>query len=345
MLAADEGVLRRAGVGGVGRRAARRPRPTAWSTRRRRRGVHGHRPRAEGSAARDRRGRRSASRSPPRARRRSPAALRPVTSHEPHRARHRRVGRDRARVRARARGARPRPRARRARRRAARGARRTSSRDAYGVDAEVLAADLVDRRRRSPRSRRGSPTSTDPVDLLVNNAGFGTFGQLRRARRRRARSDEIRAQRASRSCGSPTPRSARWSTRRRGGDHQRVVARRRTSRRPATRPTARPRRSCSSFTQAVHEELRGTGVHVHGRVPRASRTPSSTSAPGSTRARCPSSSGRRADQVVGRGAARPRSRAARSAFPGALNKAPRAFTSVTPAGDHPARRRPDRQRR
>lgn len=48
-------------------------------------------------------------------------------------------------------------------------------RDAYGIDAEVLAADLTDRdqlARIEERLRDVEPS----VDLLINNAGFGTYG-------------------------------------------------------------------------------------------------------------------------------------------------------------------------
>ena len=94
-----------------------------------------------------------------------------LPGHE-HRPRHRRHGRHRPRLRPPARRARARPRARRPRpgpagervRRAA--ARRTS------VGAEILVADLSDRAQRAAVADRLADAAR-PVDLLVNNAGFG----------------------------------------------------------------------------------------------------------------------------------------------------------------------------
>ena len=43
----------------------------------------------------------------------------------------------------------------------------------YGVEVEVLTADLVDRDAAGPRRGAARRRSTRPVDLLVNNAGFG----------------------------------------------------------------------------------------------------------------------------------------------------------------------------
>lgn len=48
-------------------------------------------------------------------------------------------------------------------------------RDSHGVDAEVLSADLTDREQLAEVEHRLS-VMEPPVDLLVNNAGFGTYG-------------------------------------------------------------------------------------------------------------------------------------------------------------------------
>ena len=176
------------------------------------------------------------------------------------------AGIGRAVRRRRSRVARPRPRARR--RATALGS--TSSRPelatAHGVAAEVLAADLLD--RRGARRRRGAPraTSTRPVDLLVNNAGFGTFGRFAELdvdARGRTRSSST----SSRSCGSPTPRSARWSSGGRGAiiNVSSLAAYQPT---PGNATYGATKAFVHSFTHAVHEELAGTGVHGDGPVPR-----------------------------------------------------------------------------
>ena len=50
-------------------------------------------------------------------------------------------------------------------------------RDRHGVDVEVLPADLADRRALEGVERRVADAS-HPVDLLVNNAGFGSRGRF-----------------------------------------------------------------------------------------------------------------------------------------------------------------------
>ena len=92
---------------------------------------------------------------------------------------------------------------------AARGARGRSSTRAHGVAAEVLAADLSPIRRSSRRSRPALADVDAPVDMLVNNAGFGTYGRFAELdvdARGATRSSST----SSRSCASRTPRSARW---------------------------------------------------------------------------------------------------------------------------------------
>ena len=237
-------------------------RAASWSRRRRRRspgcsqaaadglvapddvvGVHGHRARAEGSEAGDRRGagRRRGRRQPPT---RSPAALRPVESMTTALVTGASAGIGRAFADALA-GARPRPRPRRARRRAARRARRRDPRRA---------------RRRRRGARRRPPRPTAGLAVVEARLADGDRSRrhpreqrrlrhvrpVRRARRRRARTDEIRAQRGRAACGSPTPRSAAWNHGGAGAILNVVVARRVPADTRSARPTARRRRSCTA---------------------------------------------------------------------------------------------------
>ena len=47
---------------------------------------------------------------------------------------------------------------------------------AYGATAQVLPADLTDPDAARRSSRTGVTIASAPIDVLVNNAGFGTFG-------------------------------------------------------------------------------------------------------------------------------------------------------------------------
>ena len=88
-----------------------------------------------------------------------------------------------------------------------------------------------------------------------------------------------------------------------------------------------------SFTHAVHEEARGTGVHVHAGVP--GLHPHRVPRPRRARRRptLPEFLWQSADQVVAAALARSRPRPV-GLDPGALNQAAAAFSSVAPAGDH-----------
>ena len=144
----------------------------------------------------------------------------------------------------------------------------------HGNHCEVLAADLTDR----PSNAASSNARVADVDVLVNNAGFGSFGNCFEldvdtedradpAERRRARAAHARRGRAAWSRAAAAGSSNVASLAGFQPDAER------------TRPTPRRRRSCSSFTEAVHEELKGTGCRGRRCSRPASRTPSSRRAP------------------------------------------------------------------
>ena len=116
---------------------------------------------------------------------------------------------------------------------------------AHGVAVEVLAADLSTDGGVSASVEARLARRRPPVDLLVNNAGFGTYGPLRRARRRRARST-----RSSSTCVALvrlTHAALGAMEARRSGAILNVAS---LAALPAdtrrARPTARPRRSCTA---------------------------------------------------------------------------------------------------
>ena len=94
----------------------------------------------------------------------------------------------------------------------------------------------------------------------------------------------------------------------------------------------------TSFTEAVHEELKGTGVAVTVLCPGFTRTGFQESANVPAASELPGFVWQEADEVAVAGLdALAKNRAV--AIPGALNKVLGTFSSVTPARDHaPARR-------
>ena len=258
-----------------------RPRPTGCVAPRRRRGLHRHRPRAEGPATGDRRGAGRRRRSTP------PPVRSPSLGSEPVA----RAGRSRLAGVATQRWSPARRRGSDGRSPCALAARGhdlvlvaratahrsprwpTTLRAEHGVAAEVLAADLAThdgrRRGRSPARRPGPARST----CSSTTPGSAPSG-VRRARRRR-RGSRDRAQR--RRAGAPHPRRARRDGRPRRGGVINVSSLAAYQPTPGSATYGATKAFVRSFTHAVHEELRGhrratdgarSRLHAH-RVPRS----------------------------------------------------------------------------
>ena len=190
----------------------------------------------------------------------------------------------------------------------------------------MLPADLTDPAQLATVEDR----CRDPraVDVLVNNAGFGTFGAFHTldvdteiardpAQRGRARAAHARG------------RGARWSSAGRGGILN-VSSLAGFQPGPMNATYSATKAFVTSFTEAVHEELKGTGVsvtravpglHAH-RVPGARRTCRPSDVPGFM--------WQEADEVA-RGRPRRRSRRTGGRDPRrASTRCSGTFSSVTP---------------
>jgi short-subunit dehydrogenase len=197
---------------------------------------------------------------------------------------------------------------------------------AHDAPVEVLAADLTeDQGVARVEARLRSDES--PVDLLVNNAGFGTFGrfvelpiekELREIRLNvlalvrlthaalpgmleRGGGGIINV--SSLACYQPTPMNATYG---------------------ATKAYV------TSFSQALHEETRGTGVKVMVLCPGFTRTEFQARAEVDS-SRVPGFLWQSAEEVVA-AALRSYDRGRALCVPGPLNQAGAAFTSALPAG-------------
>lgn len=140
--------------------------------------------------------------------------------------------------------------------------------DAYGATAEVLPADLtepgdlarVEERLRAVRA---------PVELLVNNAGFGTYGTFAElpveAEEREIRLNVLAVMRCTHAA------LERMVPAGRGGviNVSSIAGRQPT---PGNATYGATKAFVSSFTQAVREELRGTGVRCMVLEPGFTRT-------------------------------------------------------------------------
>lgn len=197
---------------------------------------------------------------------------------------------------------------------------------AHGVDAEVLAADLLtDDGVAAVEARLGA--ADHPVDILVNNAGFGTFGRFAELDvDREVQEVELNVVALLRlthaALGAMEARHA--------GAILNLASLAAYQPAPASATYAATKAFVHSFTHAVHEEARGTGVHVMLVCPGYTHTEFHDRAElGPTD--LPEFVWQSAD-VVAAAALRDLDRGRSVSIPGVLNQTAAAFSSVAPAG-------------
>jgi uncharacterized protein len=131
--------------------------------------------------------------------------------------------------------------------------------EAGGVNAEVLAADLTDAAQLATVEARART-----VDLLVNNAGFGTFGTFHTL----DVDTELREINLNvMALVALTHAAAAGMVERGSGGILNVSSLAGFQPGPSNATYGATKAFVTSFTEAVHEELRGTGVHVTALCP------------------------------------------------------------------------------
>jgi len=161
------------------------------------------------------------------------------------------------------------------------------------VPVEVLAADLGDPDDLRRVEERVAAT-TDPVDLLVNNAGFGTSGRFATLPVERE-AEEIRVNVLA--VVRLTRAALPGMVERGAGSVVNVSSLAAFQPDPGNATYGATKAFVLSFSEAVAEELRGTGVHVQALCPGYTRTEFQSTAEYET-SRIPKVVWQRADQVV-----------------------------------------------
>ena len=142
------------------------------------------------------------------------------------------------------------------------------------VDVEVLAADLSDPQQRALVEAR-LRDAAKPIDVLVNNAGFGTTGRFHELDVERETEEiELNVVALMRLAHAALEGMVR---RKRGGivNVSSIAGFQPT---PGTATYGGTKAFVTSFSEALHEELRGTGVTVTCLAPGATRTQFQTTA-------------------------------------------------------------------
>jgi short-subunit dehydrogenase len=196
----------------------------------------------------------------------------------------------------------------------------------HGVEAEVLAADLVTDHGVTTVAERLA-SAEHPVDILVNNAGFGTYGRfvdLDLAREvQEVELNVVALLRLTHAAlGVMEPRRA--------GAILNIASLAAYQPNPISATYGATKSFVHSFTHAVHEEARGTGVHVMLVCPGYTHTEFHDRA-GLGESDMPEFVWQSADTVV-TAALRDLDRGRSVSIPGVLNQTAAAFSSAAPAG-------------
>jgi uncharacterized protein len=195
---------------------------------------------------------------------------------------------------------------------------------AYGAAAEVLVADLSDATALATvEARLGDPDR--PIDLLVNNAGFGTTGRFA----------ELPVEREAQEIELNVLAVVRLTHAALGGQIDRhrggvinVASIAGYQPTPGNATYGATKAYVMSFSQAVHEELKGTGVRCMVLAPGFTRTEFQARA-GIDSSEVPGFLWQEAERVVDH-ALRAYDKGRAVCVPGPLNAATAAFTTVTP---------------
>ena len=194
----------------------------------------------------------------------------------------------------------------------------------HGVRGHVLAADLLDEGGIASVAARLSDTD-DPVDVLVNNAGMGTFGDF-------ADSDPAAEEREIRlnvlALVQLTHAALASMVPRRRGAILNISSLAGFQPAPSSATYAATKAFVNSFTHSVHEECRHDGVHVMLVCPGYTHTEFHERA-GLGPTQIPEFMWQASDDVVA-AALRDLDRRRAVSIPGALNKTLGAASSVTP---------------
>ena len=196
----------------------------------------------------------------------------------------------------------------------------------YGVDVEVLSADLTTKKGRAVVEARLE--SAEPaIDLLVNNAGMGTYGKFAEL----SREAETRVIRLNVQAVVQLSHAALPGMIERGsGGIINVSSLAGHQPTPLNATYGGTKAFVTSFSQALHEELRGTGVKVMVLCPGFTRTEFQERA-GVDSGSVPSFMWQTPEPVVA-AALRAYDQGRAVCIPGALNQAGAAFSSAMPAG-------------